>query len=115
MEQIISSADIGRKIKCYRQKSGLTQEKLAEILSVSFQQVQNYENGKTKLNTDKLQQICHAINISPTALFSEEETRQHHLSPQEEKLLNSFRSIKGEEKKDCVVILADALRKHKTK
>ena len=113
MGQIISSVEIGRKVKLYRQKAGLTQEGLAEILSVTFQQIQNYENGRTKLNTDKLQHICQALNIPTSVLISEAEKQQYHLSVQEEKLIDSFRSIKREQNKECVVIFVEALRKQK--
>lgn len=113
MDRVVSSADIGSKIKLYRQKAGLTQEKLAEILGVTFQQIQNYESGRTKLNTDKIQQICQALNISPSLLFSESDKKQYILDVQEERLINSFRSIKSEEKRDCVVVLVEALRKQK--
>lgn len=113
MDRVISSADIGKKIKLYRQKAGLTQENLAEILEVTFQQVQNYENGKTRLNTDKLQKLCNALNISESHLLSDVSEQQYQLSPSESILIDTFRSIKSEEKKECVIILVEALRKQK--
>lgn len=115
MDQFLSSADIGRKIKLFRQKAGLTQEKLAEILGVTFQQVQNYENGKNKLNTDKLQQVCQALNIPTSQLLSDAETNQYCLSLQEEQLIDSYRAIKNQDRKECLIIFAEALRKNNVK
>lgn len=113
MEEFLSSAEIGSKIKLYRQKAGITQEGLAEILGVSFQQIQNYENGKNKLNTDKIQLLCNALNISPSMLFSETKMQHYTLSSEEESLIAYFRAIKSEDKKECVIVLANALRKQR--
>ncbi|MFZ3208312.1 MAG: helix-turn-helix transcriptional regulator [Geobacteraceae bacterium] len=58
MDKFLDSGEIGWKIKKLRQNTGLTQENLAEMIGVTFQQIQKYESGKTKLNTDKLQQVA---------------------------------------------------------
>ncbi len=58
MGDVVSSVELGMKIKLLRQQAGLSQEKLAEMVGVTFQQIQKYENGHTTLNILKLQQIA---------------------------------------------------------
>ena len=49
MGNILSSKEIGEKVRLLRKHAGMTQEKLAELVGVSFQQIQKYENGDTSL------------------------------------------------------------------
>ncbi len=37
--------DIGKNIRCYREKMGYSQEQLAQLLFVTRQTVSNYETG----------------------------------------------------------------------
>lgn len=48
-KKIKMSKEIGEKIKRRRKELGISQESLAEILGVTYQQVQRYENGTNKL------------------------------------------------------------------
>ncbi len=109
MDRIISTSEIGRKIKSYRQKAGLTQEKLAEILGVTVQQVQNYESGRTTLNVDNLQKICSALNASPVDIFVDSSSDLYYLSQDEKSVLGKFRLIKDSDKINCIRTLLDAL------
>lgn len=45
---------IARKLKFLRKRMGLTGEQVGKILDVSFQQVQKYEKGGTKISIYKL-------------------------------------------------------------
>jgi transcriptional regulator with XRE-family HTH domain len=45
---------IGRKIRQLRLNHGLSQEKLAETLNVSVQQLHKYETGKNRISVEKL-------------------------------------------------------------
>jgi transcriptional regulator with XRE-family HTH domain len=109
MDRIISNSEIGRKVKSYRQKAHLTQEKLAEILGVTVQQVQNYESGRTTLNVDNLQKICLALTTSPVDIFVDSSSDLYHLSQDEKSVIEKFRSIKDSDKINCVRTLLDAL------
>ena len=48
MSKILDSLEIGQRIKQFRKHKGLSQEKLAELIGVSFQQVQKYERRTHK-------------------------------------------------------------------
>lgn len=108
MGKLLDSREIGWKIKKFRQNAGLTQEKLAEMTDVTFQQIQKYESGKTKLNTDKLQQVAHALGVPVSAFFEEQPGEALSLSEQERKLIEMFRGIKNREIRECFLKIAAA-------
>ncbi|HWY60536.1 MAG TPA: helix-turn-helix transcriptional regulator [Rhizomicrobium sp.] len=56
---------IGRRIRRRRLFLGLTQSALAGALGVSFQQVQKYEKGVSRLPPKRLHQIAHAMEVTP--------------------------------------------------
>jgi transcriptional regulator with XRE-family HTH domain len=58
------SADtIGNRIKSLRRSVGLSQANLGESLGVTFQQIQKYESGRSRIAADKLQRIAQALNV----------------------------------------------------
>ena len=54
---------IGAAIRLRRRELGLSQERLAELCGVSFQQVQKYENGANRVSFSRLVQIAHALGL----------------------------------------------------
>ena len=72
MEHIKSGKPSGPD-KSTRKELGLSQEKLAEALGVSYQQVQRYENGTNLLSTDKLQIIAKVLEVPVNYFFKESE------------------------------------------
>lgn len=59
---------IGNCIRNLRLKRGLTQEKLAHALDISFQQVQKYERGTNRVTVGRLYQIARIFAI-PVSFF----------------------------------------------
>lgn len=55
---------IGNRIKENRKHAGITQEKLAEKLSVTVGYVSQIERGITKVSLDTLSNICLALNCN---------------------------------------------------
>ena len=64
---------IGLKIKQIRKSWGLSQIELAERIGISFQQIQKYEKGSTRISVMRLQQISEALGVNITAFFEEGE------------------------------------------
>jgi len=60
---------IGRKLREARVAQGLTQEKLAAEIGISFQQVQKYENGRNRLASGRLWEIAQILNRPITFFF----------------------------------------------
>lgn len=73
MGHIKSGKLIGAGIKARRKEFGLSQEKLAEALGVTYQQVQRYENGTNLLSTDKLQIVAKVLEVPVSYFFKEPE------------------------------------------
>jgi len=103
MGALLSSVEIGRKIKEYRKRKGLSQEGLAELMGLSFQQIQKYESGVNRLNTDKLQAIANILSVPVASFFEDQPIEALPFSDQERELIESFRSIKDSKIKNCIV------------
>ena len=56
---------IGRRIRRRRLLLKMTQGALAKALGLSFQMIQKYENGKTRVPEHRLHEICHLLDVSP--------------------------------------------------
>ena len=94
--RILSGKELGAIVKKRRKDLGMSQEKLAEELGITYQQVQRYENGSNKLNVDNLQAIASILHI-PVAAFFEGLPEPEPLSlvtPDEMRLLKIYRDIK---------------------
>lgn len=64
--------DLGLKLRAFRKALGLTQVQIAQILSVSFQQVQKLEKGKNHISLKSIYTLCKHFNQNPDIFFSEE-------------------------------------------
>lgn len=60
---------VGKNIKQLREKKGITQESLAEQLSVTRQAVSNWENGKTQPDIETLNKIASVLEVSVEELI----------------------------------------------
>lgn len=65
---------IGLKIRQIRKSWGLSQIDLAERIGLSFQQIQKYEKGSTRISVMRLQQISEALGINITTFFEEKKS-----------------------------------------
>ena len=59
---------VGGKVREARSLRGVSQEKLAERLGISFQQVQKYEKGQNRIGCSRLWDISQALE-QPVAFF----------------------------------------------
>jgi transcriptional regulator with XRE-family HTH domain len=48
---------------------GMSQEKLGEMLGLTFQQIQKYEKGTNRVGASRLQQISEALQIPVSFMF----------------------------------------------
>lgn len=93
MGRILTDAEIGAKLRELRLDAGLTQEKLAEMLGITFQQVQKYERGVTKVNLMKLQQLAVVLKVPPMVFFDNNPCNAYSLTQDEQELLKHYRAI----------------------
>jgi len=111
-KKIITSREIGEKIKRRRKELRISQEELAETLGVTYQQVQRYENGKNKLNVENIQTVAKALTMPVSYFFEAEkapmiaEMPAPYFSSEESRLLSYFRKIKNSASKNTVIQVA---------
>ena len=102
---------IGMKIRNRRRELGLSQERLAEAIGITYQQLQRYEGGKGHLNTDRLQALTGALNITISYLFEETlEERikvresDRYISQEEREFVEYLRDIDNEEYRKSIKV-----------
>ena len=59
---------VGARIRLRRRMQGVSQEKLADALGLTFQQVQKYERGANRVSASKLYEIAAALK-APVSYF----------------------------------------------
>lgn len=102
MVKILTSKEIGFRLKQLRQRAGVSQEKLAEIIGVSTNQLQKYESGQNMMNTEKLQLVAGALSVPVQEFFvSGEEVLP--LTIAEKLLIDSYRAIPNKEIQESIL------------
>ncbi len=106
---------IGQKIREIRKKKGISQMGLAEKVGLSFQQIQKYEKGISKISVSRLFQIANALNVDIYTFFEEnnnipvamEETESYgaKLTQQEKELVKLFRNIDNKKIKQGILTM----------
>lgn len=98
---IVTTGQIGEKIRKRRRELGFSQEQLAEQVGVSYQQIQRYENGGSMLNVENVQRLAKALKLPVSTLFELGSTEiiaefpTPYNSDDEKKLLRFFRNLKA--------------------
>jgi transcriptional regulator with XRE-family HTH domain len=60
---------VGKKMREYRNLSGITQTAIGQKLNISFQQVQKYETGANRVSASKLFEIAQLLDTPVSAFF----------------------------------------------
>lgn len=102
MAKIRTNEEIGFRLKQLREKAGISQEKMAELVGVSRGQLQKYESGKNMMNTEKLQLMAGALSVPVQEFFSVREDVLP-LAAQEKLLLDSYRAIPNKEIQESIL------------
>lgn len=64
-------AHVGARLRQRRMLLGISQEQLAEMLGLTFQQVQKYERGTNRVSASRLFQLARALETPITWFFDE--------------------------------------------
>lgn len=101
---------VGQKVRQARRELGLTQEALATLLGITFQQVQKYESGQTRLSAGRLRSVAIAVRkpidyfyepfviATPASGLAEKEARIRELRRDGKRLIDRIeddRSLKA--------------------
>ncbi|MGJ8546920.1 MAG: helix-turn-helix domain-containing protein [Sulfitobacter sp.] len=61
---------VGKRVRQRRWLIGMTQQKLAEMVGIKFQQIQKYETGANRVSASRLWDIADALGV-PVSFFFE--------------------------------------------
>lgn len=61
---------VGLRIRMRRKEIGVSQERLGEIIGLTFQQVQKYERAANRISASKLWEVAQALGV-PVSYFYE--------------------------------------------
>ena len=72
---------VGRRIRQRRTLLGMSQEKLAEAIGLTFQQVQKYERGGNRVGSSRLFDLTRVLDVPISYFFEEMEAGVAAKSP----------------------------------
>ncbi len=121
----VVDAQVGARIKFHRMAAGMTQQGLAEMLGITFQQLQKYEKGANRVGASRLHRIAVLLDVSPASFFDGANTTngadQKSLAQQADypatlvrssdgfAIARAFSRIKSRRRRRALVKLADAM------
>jgi transcriptional regulator with XRE-family HTH domain len=115
---------LGQRVRTRRLEIGMSQERLAEILGVTFQQVQKYEKGVNRIAASRLLNISVALEMPIARLYeglsparrgasvaedNEDYVQDALATPEGMQLMSMFASIQNAKVRRRVVELVRAL------
>lgn len=112
-QQLVTSSKIGTAIRKRRHELGLSQEQLAELMDISYQQIQRYESGRNRLNSENIQLIANVLSVPvsyffehQTVLIGENEKESSLWGADEKLLLKYFQNITAKSDRELVLRVA---------
>ncbi len=104
---------IGARIRERRVMLGVSQQQLAEMISVTYQQAHKYERGINRVSAGRLFEIARALS-APISYFYEgiEQEGPRQIAPHQRMMLEiarNFAEIRNEKHQEAVSQLARAL------
>ncbi|MGO4706518.1 helix-turn-helix domain-containing protein [Microvirga sp. 2MCAF38] len=89
---------IGQRVRLRRLAIGLSQEKLAQALGITFQQVQKYERGTNRIGASRLQEIARVLSVPVASFYDADDQADGSLTtmldtPESLPLLQAFTAI----------------------
>lgn len=85
---------VGQRVRSRRLEIGMSQEKLAELLGVTFQQVQKYEKGVNRIAVSRLWDIAEALEW-PIGKFFEGIKAKNVTPAQERRIEDALSTAEG--------------------
>ena len=68
---------VGKNVKYYRYKKGLTQESLAELVNASPNYIGRLERGQHNPSLKKIEDIANGLDIEAFQLFISQTAKEH--------------------------------------
>ena len=125
---------VGAQLRQRRTLMGLSQEKLAEAVGITFQQIQKYENGANRVSAGRLFEFSKILNIpisyffdnildeksSQSPFYGMAEESQAGFEPQEDlirkketiDLIRTYYSVKNEDQRKDLLKMVKTMAKN---
>jgi len=106
---------VGSRIRFRRRTLKISQEKLAESLGLTFQQIQKYERGANRVSASKLQEIASSLNTSVGYFFEGLPSGESEPASRQDNADNLTRFLASAENLELVTLLpklSPAMRRH---
>ena len=109
---------VGARMRERRIMLGLTQQQMAELIGVTYQQAHKYETGINRISAGRLYQIAQALGVEISYFFEEFDPEKRtrpkpsEMMPQQRMLLElarNFASINNRKHQDALCNLARVL------
>lgn len=81
---------VGARVRTRRKSLNMSQQELADKISLTFQQVQKYERGSNRISASKLYQIAQALGCKIDHFFEGLEELEAGTAPQAEQDVHAF-------------------------
>jgi len=121
----MDAKQLGRNIRRFREEAGLSQQSLADQLNISFQQLQKYEYGQSRITVERMIDISRILKVPIVRLLPKtpEDSAQDSysaesesfapfervlVSPEETALLKVFRRIHSQRVRSILLQQAKA-------
>lgn len=72
---------VGRRVFLRRKMLGLSQEKLAAMLGITFQQLQKYERGDNRIGASRLWDLSVVLKVPVSFFYEDMDDESDRLSP----------------------------------
>ena len=104
---------VGSQVRMRRQLLGLSQERLADQIGVTFQQVQKYEKGTNRISAGRLMAIAKALGKTVSFFFDNVEEGHDALPSQHQRMCievsRNFMRIKNPMHQNAINLLVRTL------
>jgi transcriptional regulator with XRE-family HTH domain len=104
---------VGARIRERRIMLGLTQQQLADLIGVTYQQAHKYERGINRVSAGRLFEIARVLSVPVSYFFEGLDTQSGHPIGQRERmcleLARNFAQISNERHQEALSQLARAL------
>ncbi len=106
---------VGARIRERRVMLGLSQQQLANMIGVTYQQAHKYERGLNRISAGRLYEIAQVLSVPISWFFdglAEHETAEPALSPRQRmglELARNFAAIDNEKHQEALSQMARAL------
>ena len=123
MKKVPNPTDVhvGSRVRMRRLMLGMSQNKLAQVLGVTFQQVQKYEKGANRISSSRLQQIADKLQVPVTFFFEGGPSEGNATAPWPMfvseytsssdglRLTKAFVRLKNRDLRQCIVALVEEI------